>query len=135
MKGFGWSREDVDAHNRRVLGGSFSQPQESEVPAAVAAHSERELHDDIMRHCDKQWPRWKYIHARMDQKSTVAVGSQDFTIFASGGRTFCIEVKTRNGKLSEDQLAWRKEMEMLGHTVHLVKSMEQFIEVCRINAS
>jgi hypothetical protein len=34
------------------------------------------LHNRIMEHCDKQWPKWKYIRARSDQPSTIAKASQ-----------------------------------------------------------
>ncbi len=97
---------------------------------------ESDLHESIMKYCDRQWPRWKYIRARMDKKSTMQVGCQDFTIFARvkidedyGARVFCIECKARNEKPSPEQLAWHKEMEMVGFTVHVVRSMDEFLEV------
>ena len=89
--------------------------------------SELPLHDEIIRHCNSQCPRWKYIHARTDQKSTIGVGVHDFTIFLPGGRVLCIECKTRLGKLTPEQLAWKLEMEMLGHAVHVVRSFQEFI--------
>lgn len=92
---------------------------------------ESKLHDQIIAHCNSRWPRWKYIHARMDKRSTVAVGSQDFTIFLPNGRTVCIECKKKGEKPDADQLAWHKEMEMLGHVVHVVYSEEQFFEVVK----
>jgi hypothetical protein len=88
------------------------------------------LHEKIMRHCETEFPRWKYIHARTDQRSTIAVGVADFTIFLPGGKVVCLEVKSATGKLSEAQLAWSKEMEMLGHTVHVVRTMEDFYHIC-----
>jgi hypothetical protein len=91
---------------------------------------ELKLHDDIIRYCNAQWPRWKYIHARTDQRPTIAVGCQDFTIFAPG-RVLCIECKRADGKPDHDQLIWHKEMEMLGHTVHIVRSLSEFLEVAR----
>jgi hypothetical protein len=87
---------------------------------------ERHLHEDIIRHCNQQWPRWKYIHARMDQKSTIQEGAQDFTIFMPGNRTLCVECKRPGEKPTAEQRAWAKEMEMLGHTVHVITTMEQF---------
>ena len=93
---------------------------------------ESKLHERIMEYCDHQWPKWKYIHARMDRKSTVAVGSQDFTIFLPGGRTLCIECKAQGRKRSPAQLAWALEMERLGHTVHLVESEDGFLQLLRV---
>lgn len=103
---------------------------------------ESTLHEEIMRFCDGQWPRWKYIRARMDKKSTMQVGCQDFTIFAAVkfpdtaagflSKVFCIECKARDEKLSPEQLIWHKEMQMLGFTVHVVRSMEEFRNVIKL---
>lgn len=87
------------------------------------------LHEKIMEHCDKQWPRWKYIHARTDQKSTIGVGVHDFTIYLPGGRLLNIECKTKDGKLTEEQAIWIKELEMLEHPVHIVRSLAEFIAI------
>lgn len=105
---------------------------------------ESTLHDKIMAYCDARWPRWKYIRCRMDRRSTIAVGAQDFTIFgqietqwADGpvrvkeSKVWCVECKARNEKPDPEQLAWHKEMEMLGHKVHVVRSMEEFLEVIK----
>ena len=67
----------------------------------------------------------------MDLPSTVEVGSHDFTIYASGGRTFKIECKTAKGKLSNEQLGWAHEMSLNNHTVHVVRSFEEFLEVVK----
>jgi hypothetical protein len=96
-----------------------------------AVTQESPLHRKIMDYCEEQWPKWKYIRARMDKRSTIAVGAQDITIFASRGRLFCIECKSKSGKLDPDQLIWRKEMEMVGHPVHLVRSFSEFLELVK----
>jgi hypothetical protein len=92
---------------------------------------ERDLHDQIIDFCNSKFPRWKFIHARMDKRSTVAVGSQDFTIFLPNGRVLCVECKRKNEKPDQDQLIWHKEMEMLGHVVHVVRSVEEFVSVTK----
>ena len=96
-----------------------------------AVQSEGELHDEIIKHCNAQYPRWKVIHARMDQRSTIAVGAQDFTIFVPAGRTICVECKAKGKKRTPEQLAWAKEMSMLGHDVHCIYSMAEFLEVVK----
>ena len=103
-------------------------------PAAVSSGDEREvgrggLHEKIMRHCDAQWPKWKYIHARTDQRSTVGIGVHDFTIYLPGGRVLNAECKTRDGKPTPEQLAWALQLEMLGHKVHVVRSMDEFLAI------
>lgn len=87
------------------------------------------LHNQIIQFCKDN--RWLYLHARTDCKSTIALAAQDFTIFASRGRTFCIECKSRTGKLTLEQNAWRVAMECNGHTVHLVRSFTEFMEVVK----
>lgn len=89
------------------------------------------LHNRIIEHCNSQWPRWKYIHANPSAKSTIQTGCQDFTLFLPSGRLVCIEVKAKGGKRSEAQNIWAKEMEMLGHTVHLVFSFDQYLNLVK----
>lgn len=93
---------------------------------------ESTLHDQIRAHCDSQFPRWKYIHSRMDKRSTIGVGCPDFVV-AMPGKVLFIECKRKGGKLSTDQRDWSFEMEKLGHKVHLVTTMEQFLEITKEN--
>lgn len=86
-----------------------------------------ELHIPIIEFCNKQKPRWKYIHARPDRESTIQLGCQDFTIFAPGGRVFLFEGKTKDGKLTTDQLAWHHEMSLLGWEVKVIRSYPEFL--------
>ena len=92
---------------------------------------ESKLHDKIIAYCDSKWPRWKYIRARMDKKSTMQVGCHDFTIFARfnsfGTRVFLIECKARDEKPTSDQLIWHKEMQMLGFDVQVVRNYDEFL--------
>lgn len=96
---------------------------------AVAETRERDLHEAIIQYCNSQWPRWKFVHSRMDKRSTVDVGSHDFTIFLPKSRIICVECKTKTGKLSREQSGWEKEMEMLEHRVHVVRSFDEFLSL------
>jgi hypothetical protein len=67
---------------------------------------EKELHDFL-----ESWLIYKgveYIHSRMDTKSTIESGWEDFTCLyaAEDGicRACCVELKNRTGKLRKDQL-------------------------------
>ncbi len=100
---------------------------ERKMEGAIAV--EMDLHREIVAHCDQQWPRWKYIRARSDTESTIQAGCQDFTIFRPGGKTLCVECKSKNGKLSEAQSGWAHEMGRLGHRVHVVRSMDEFLNL------
>jgi len=86
----------------------------------------KDLHEPIMAYCNRQWPRIKYIRARSDMPSGITVGCHDFTLFLPGNRTLCIECKKKDGKVSVEQAGWIKEMAMLEHIVHIVRSMEEF---------
>jgi len=114
--------EQFIAMQERVNRVKVRQP-ESENPV----ERERDLHGQIIEWCDKQWPRWKYIHSRMDKSSTISVGAQDFTIFTPNGQTVCIECKRKGEKMNASQLAWELEMNRLGHEVYVVRSMDDFM--------
>lgn len=105
-------------------------PEDSRL-SEQAVDEEGKLHQEIMAYCDSQWPRWKYIHARMDKPSCIQKGANDITAFLPGGNVLCIECKKRGGKLDPDQLAWKLEMEMVGHKVHVVYCMDDFRNVLK----
>ena len=92
-----------------------------------AEPKEAELHAKIRDYCKAQWPRWKYIECRMDKRSTIATGANDFTIFMPHGGVLCVECKRKGQKLDKDQMSWAKEMEILNHRVFLVHSMDEFV--------
>lgn len=119
------------AHEERVRRGRpWDQPT---IP--VHAEEAREvgqggLHEQIIKHCNAQWPRWKFIHSRTDMATTVEPGVADFVVFLPMGRSVCVECKTATGKESTEQRDWAYEMKMLRHEVHLVRSLKEFIELC-----
>jgi len=118
-------------HNAELVGeaGPITDPLGPLKSQLDYAPKEIELHKEIMDWCDAQWPRWKYIRARSDQKSTIAVGAQDFTIFTPGGRVLCVECKRSGTKQDRDQLCWATELRILGHTVHVVRSLDEFLKL------
>src|SRR6185369_6092636 len=119
----GMTMADVEAHNARVSGvvpGRLESPQD-------AVDREDKLHQEIIAYCGKKWPRWKFRHARMDRKTTEEIGTEDFTIFADRNRTFHFECKAKGKKRSIEQLGWAMQMRYLGHEVHCVESMSQFL--------
>jgi len=89
------------------------------------------LQAKIIAWCESQWPRWKYIQARNDKKSTIALGAQDFTVFGPFPLCLCIETKSKTGKLSEAQRDWAFEMSRLGWKVHLIRSMDEFLSIAK----
>jgi len=130
MSGTRWTQAQLEAYetNRRIKarnGGDVS----FEVPIAADPGTEiRALHRPIIEWCERQVPRVPYIHSRTDVPSSIPVGMQDFTIFYKG-QCFCIECKTRTGKLDKDQQSWAYLMAAQGWTVHIIRSVEQFLEL------
>jgi hypothetical protein len=90
------------------------------------------LQEQIIGFCNSQWPKWKCIYARTDKKSTIALGAHDITCFLPDGRVICVELKSKTGKLSAEQSQWAAEMKMLGHTVHVVRSLQEFLCLTKI---
>ena len=96
---------------------------------AAPVDREAKLHQDIMDWCDSQWPRWKFIHSRMDMKSTIGKGVNDFTVFGQFPLCILVECKKKDGKLDDDQRNWAHELKLLGWTVHVVRSIEEFKDI------
>lgn len=97
--------------------------------ARAAVERECDLHDDIIAFCKAQHPKWMFIHARMDQRSTIPVGAADFVIFMPGGKILILECKTKTGKCTPEQAGWALQLQMLGHEVHIVRSLEEFLRL------
>jgi hypothetical protein len=69
-----------------------------------------------------------FIHARTDQRSTIALGAPDFVIFYRGN-ALLVECKTKIGKVRPEQLGWHLAAEFQGFKVHVIRSMSQFHEI------
>lgn len=89
---------------------------------------ESDLHRDILEYCEAQWPRWKYDHSRMDKRTRNTLGVPDFIIALPNGRTIWVECKRPGEKLSSAQQNFAAEMAKLGHTVHIVHTIQEFLQ-------
>jgi hypothetical protein len=94
-----------------------------------AVERESDLHRQIIDYCNGKYPRWKFRHARMDRKTTEELGTEDFTIFADGNRTFHFEAKAKGKKRTIEQAAWALEMHLLEHEVHVIWSFSEFLAI------
>lgn len=94
-----------------------------------AVSRERHLHDQIMEECRAR--RWMVIHSRMDRPTSQSPGVPDFIVLADGGKLFLVEAKARQGKLTIEQMAFGIMCEQLGHKVHLVRSLANFIDAVK----
>jgi hypothetical protein len=95
-------------------------------PNEEAVEDESPLHANIIDHCKNKG--WRFIHSRMDRRSTVGNGVCDFIIAADTGRVFWIECKSKSGKLTMEQTVFIAWLSKLGHTVSVVTSMAEFKE-------
>lgn len=114
--------------------GSYDHPRRvgklvSSQPKASGVEREKDLHDAILAHC--RFRGWPVVHSRMDVPQTAGVGTPDFVIALPEGRTVWVEAKSAKGKLSSEQRAWIATLIRVGHTAHVVRSMEEFKEVLK----
>ena len=89
--------------------------------------SEASLHEEIFDECRQRG--WIALHGSMAERSHRTLGEPDFTILAGGGRVLFVECKTRSGKLSPAQAALKFHAEKLGHTIHVVRSLDEFLKL------
>ncbi len=87
--------------------------------------TEADLHEEIFSECRRRG--WIALHGSMAERTCRTLGEPDFVILADGGRVLFVECKTRTGKLSPAQAALKFHAEKLGHTVHIVRSLEEFL--------
>jgi Holliday junction resolvase len=90
---------------------------------------EAELHRQIAEEIKRRG--WLAFHGSMAHSTFRTPGEPDFVILADGGKVILVECKSRTGKLSVDQQAIAAWAEKLGHKVHVVRSMQEFLEVCQ----
>lgn len=99
------------------------------VPVGTGSGSEKEsdLHEQIFSECRRRG--WIALHGSMSERTHRTVGEADFCCLLPGGRVLFVECKSKTGKLSQPQLAMKAWMEKLGHTLHVVRSLKEFLEI------
>lgn len=116
-----WSQADYLAALTR-LEGRVQQVKEKLPPSKA---TEADLHERIFAECRRRG--WLPLHGAMSERTHRTLGEPDFMILADGGRVLFIECKSAVGKLSTEQQALHAWMRKLGHTVHVVRTMEEFL--------
>lgn len=122
-----WTEADIRSHNERIERKALDKWTPAAKKESRAVERERDLHEQIIQHCQNS--RWLYFHSRMDQKSTATVGQPDFTILLPAGRVLFIECKAKGGKLRPEQQRVKMVAECLGHTVHVIYSFDEFLNI------
>lgn len=112
---------EVDAYKRRQ---GFKQTQ-TQMTSPGGCEHEADLHADILAECRRRG--WLALHGSMAHRAMRNAGEFDFEILIDGGKTLHVEAKTRTGKLSVAQNALHAHARKLGHAVHVVRSLAEFV--------
>ena len=87
------------------------------------------LHDAILADCRRRG--WLAFHGSMAHRTHRTIGEPDFVILCDGGRLLLVEAKSGREKPSDEQLALHAWARKLGHDVHVVRSLAEFLEVAK----
>lgn len=118
------TQQEVDSYNARQLS---SKMVWGGVHPPVTR--EADLHNQIFEHCRSNG--WIALHGSMSERTSRTLGEADYTILMPNGRVLFVECKTKTGKLSTAQMAMKAWMAKLGHTMHVVRSMAEFLELTK----
>ena len=117
-----WSIADTELHNARVTGN-----RDGVVLLGGPPKMERDLHSEIFDECRRRG--WIAFHGSMAERTHRTAGEPDFICLCDGGKLLMVECKTARGKLSKEQQAMIAHARKLGHTIHVVRSMEEFLRL------
>lgn len=95
--------------------------------------NEKTLHSQIDSECRRRG--WIAFHGDMTRRTGRTMGEPDFIILSDGGRVWFVEAKTARGHLSAAQLSLRLRAEVLGHAIHVVRSIGEFLALIDIPAA
>ena len=115
----------------RMTSADLAAYEARRAPKMVASVSkgvekEAELHAQIKSECNRRG--WIPLTGSMAHRAYRTVGEPDFTIIADLGRVFFIEAKTKTGKLSVEQQSLKIMAAKLGHKIHTVRNITEFLE-------
>lgn len=98
-----------------------------ELPNPEAAEVEGDLQEACISACRARG--WFVVFSRMDLPTTLPLGTPDLIVAADNSRVFWVECKSASGKMRPAQLGVKLMLEKLGHTVHVVSSLEAFLKI------
>lgn len=120
-----WSIADAELHNSRVTKKALPESW-GRLPGDRPKH-ERDLHSQIFDECRRRG--WIAFHGSMSERTHRNLGEPDFIILTDDKRALLVECKSRDGKLTIEQQAMIAHAKKLGHTIHVVRSMEDFFKI------
>ena len=88
---------------------------------------ESKLHDEILKECAARG--WLAFHGSTAHRTYRTEGEPDFIILKPGGQLDMVECKRPGKKRSPAQLGIAVWAGKLGHTVRVVESMEEFLNL------
>ena len=98
-----------------------------DVPISRDEQREQALHNEILDYCRAKG--WLANHGSTAHRTHRTPGEPDFVILMDGGRLLLVECKTKDGKISMEQLSYHAQAKRLGHTVHVIRSFEDFLKL------
>ena len=116
----------TDQYNEMLARLERNKGRLPETPPDAVEH-EADLHDEIIAECRKRG--WICFHGSMAHRTKRTIGEPDFVVLADRGRVFFCEGKARSGKLSPEQLGMALWAEKLGHEIHLIHSLKEFVDI------
>lgn len=116
-------------HIKKLNPELFFAIKDNEENCEVFNLREKELHNEIIKIC--KTGRWVYFHGSTAHATHRTLGEPDFIILLPGGKTLLVECKTQHGKTTPEQLDIIYKAKALGHTIHIVRSKKQFIELVK----
>jgi hypothetical protein len=119
------TQAQFDSYNeRRMAESAVRRPVPTE---AQTTPNEKDLHNKILDYCRVR--QWIVFHGSMAHATHRTPGEPDFIILCPRGVTFLIECKSRSGKLTTDQLGIMAWAEKLQHTIHIIRSYTEFLDL------
>ncbi len=95
------------------------------LPCARLPEPEAALHWAILEHARSRG--WIALYGSMAHRTHRTIGEPDFVILADRGRVLLVETKRPGSKLSCEQAALHAWAERLGHAVHVVRTLAEFV--------
>ena len=94
-------------------------------PIGEPCDKESELHAQIMSICKAEM--WIALHSAWGKKTGRLPGEPDFTVVLPDGAVCFVECKKGNEKLTIEQCGVEAWLAKLGHTLHVVRNVTEFM--------
>ncbi len=112
-----WTTEQLEQYQARQM---VSAPS---APCSADPGPEKDLQAKAEKLCRERG--YHFFHDR--SRGSNVPGQTDLVIAMPKGRTLWVELKSKSGRLSDDQKRVRMILSALGHEWHEVRSYQQFI--------